>query len=404
MPEISLPAPPTFTAAPLPTFEQLPLQPELPDPLRMLDGSSVSTAEEWFARRRPELLRLFEHYMYGYAPPAPPLEFRVELASSVALGGKATLKLVTIEFVRPDGVPPIEVLVALPNTRTGPVPAFLGINFGGNHTVLADPAVPEARCHQLEAHARAARGAAAQAWNVEQVIDRGYGFVTFHPCDVKPDRPRASEGIARYFPAADERGRAYDWGALRIWAWAASRVLDYLQTDADIDARRCAIVGHSRMGKAALLACAFDRRFALALVLQAGCGGSAPSRSSVGESVAQINTGFPHWFNAEFKQFGAQPARLPFDQHCLAALVAPRPLLFANATEDSWANPPGQLAVLRAAEPVYRLLGAGGLPSEPQPAVGQRSAGKLDYFLRAGTHSMTAEDWAAFLRFADQQL
>jgi hypothetical protein len=141
----------------------------------------------------------------------------------------------------------------------------------------------------------------------------------------------------------------------------------------------------------------------------------------VGESVRQINAGFPHWFNAEFKQFGAEPARLPFDQHCLAALVAPRPLLFANAMEDSWANPPGQLAVLHAAEPVYRLLGAGGLASEPPPAaaasppsaaaasppgsaVGQRSAGKLGYFLRAGTHSMTAEDWAAFLRFADQQL
>jgi hypothetical protein len=141
-------------------------------------------------------------------------------------------------------------------------------------------------------------------------------------------------------------------------------------------------------------------------VLQAGCGGSAPSRSSVGESVRQINQGFPHWFNAEFKRFGAEPERLPFDQHCLAALLAPRPLLFANAVEDTWANPLGQLAVLRAAEPVYRLLGAGSgleLPAELPPP-GELSGGRLGYFLRAGTHSMIAEDWAAFLRFADRWL
>jgi hypothetical protein len=239
---------------------------------------------------------------------------------------------------------------------------------------------------------------------VEQIIDRGYAFATFHSCDVKPDRPRAEEGIARYLPAQDEHGRAYDWATLRIWAWAASRVLDYLHTDAAVDARRCAVVGHSRMGKAALLAAAFDPRFALALVLQAGCGGSAPSRSSVGESVRQINLGFPHWFNAEFKRFGAEPARLPFDQHCLAALLAPRPLLFANAQEDTWANPLGQLAVLRAAEPVYQLLAAEGLAPLELPALGELGGGRLGYFLRGGTHSMTAEDWAAFLRFADAWL
>src|SRR5688572_14648484 len=153
--------------ATFPPFEALPLQPELPDPLRMLDGTRVSSVEDWYARRRPELQALFEHYMYGHAPPAPPLEPRVELASSSALRGKATLKLATLELARPDGVPPIEVLIVLPNQRVRPPPVFLGINFGGNHTVLADPAVPRARCHQLDAHPLAPRGSAASAWSVE---------------------------------------------------------------------------------------------------------------------------------------------------------------------------------------------------------------------------------------------
>jgi hypothetical protein len=389
--------------SPLPDVSALPLQPGLPDPLRMLDGSSIDTREDWWTRRRPELLRSFEHYMYGYAPAPPPLEFRVESAPATALRGKATLKLVTIEFVEPDGVPPLELLLVLPKPARAPVPVFVGINFAGNHTLLADLAIPEARCHQLEAHGRAARGAAAATWSVEQIIDHGYALASFHTCDIKPDRARAGEGIQRYFSAGVERG-PYDWAALRAWAWAASRVVDYLETDADVDARRIAVVGHSRLGKAALVAGAFDPRIALTIALQSGCGGAAPSRSSVGESVRQITRAFPHWFNAEFARFAAEPARLPLDQHCLAALVAPRPLLFANAAEDTRANPVGQFEVLRAAEPVYRLLGKGGLESERMPLVGELSAGPLGYFLRAGTHSMTAEDWSGFLRFSDQHL
>jgi len=387
--------------SPLPEFSELPLQPELPDPLRMLDGLRITNHKDWWERRRPELRRLFEHYMYGYAPAPPPLEFRVESAPATALRGKATLKLVTIEFSEPEGIPPLELLLLLPKPLRGPVPVFVGINFSGNHTLLADPAVPEARCHQLEVHPRAARGAAAGAWCVEQIIDRGYGLASFHTCDVKPDRARPGEGIQHYFSAATEHG-PYDWATLRAWAWAASRVVDYLETDADVDARRIALVGHSRLGKAALVAGAFDERIALTIALQSGCGGAAPSRSSVGESVQHITSAFPYWFNAEFQKFAAEPARLPLDQHCLAALVAPRPLLFANAVDDTWANPVGQFEVLRAAAPVYQLLGAGGLQSARMPSVGELQSGSLGYFLRAGTHSMTAEDWSAFLRFADQ--
>jgi hypothetical protein len=182
------------------------------------------------------------------------------------------------------------------------------------------------------------------------------------------------------------------------------RAVDYLVTDEDIDRGRIVVVGHSRLGKTALLAAAFDERIALAIPHQAGCGGTAPSRGKVGESVKQINDGFPHWFNGAFKEFNGRPERLPFDQHCLIALVAPRPVLFTNAVKDTWANPDGQFEVLKAAEPVYKLLGAGGLESRDVPGLSKLSGGTLGYFIRPGTHSMTAEDWRVFLDYADRHL
>jgi len=136
--------------------------------------------------------------------------------------------------------------------------------------------------------------------------------------------------------------------------------------------------------------------------LQAGCGGTAPSRGKIGESVKQINDRFPHWFNAEFKKFNEQPDKLPFDQHCLVALCAPRPVLLANATEDTWANPEGQFGMLAEAEPVYRLLGEEGLPAKQMPEPGKLLDGALGYYIRPGQHSMTKGDWKVFLDFADK--
>jgi hypothetical protein len=158
------------------------------------------------------------------------------------------------------------------------------------------------------------------------------------------------------------------------------------------------------MGKTALLAAAFDDRIALAIPHQAGCGGSAPSRSKnpKAETVKRINTSFPHWFDDVFKEFNDQVERLPFDQNCLVALVAPRPVLFSNATEDQWANPDGQFDVLKAAEPVYKLLGAGGLDARAVPEPGKLVDSTLGYYIRPGKHSMTREDWKVFLDFADR--
>jgi cephalosporin-C deacetylase-like acetyl esterase len=182
------------------------------------------------------------------------------------------------------------------------------------------------------------------------------------------------------------------------------RALDYLVTDREIDRRRIAAVGHSRNGKTALLAAAFDERFAMAIPNQAGCGGTAPSRGKVGESVKAINTAFPHWFNDTFPEFNDLPELLPFDQNGLVALMAPRPVLFSNAEEDTWANPAGQFEVLKAADGVYKLLGAEGLGSSQMPGMGRLLNSRLGYFIRSGKHSMTRLDWQAYLDFADKQM
>jgi hypothetical protein len=367
------------------------------------NGQKVSSRDQWRNQRRAELKALFQHYMYGHLPPAPAkIESTIERVDKTCFGGKATKKEVAIAF-GPPGTPKLHLLLVVPNNRAKPAPVFVGPNFCGNHALVTDPSVriptgwmysgyPGVTNNQATA---AGRGQQVEVWAIEQSIDRGYAVATFYNGDVEPDRPDATDGVRARYPD-------YDWGTIAAWAWGVQRAVDYLVTDKDINAKRIAVVGHSRNGKAALVAAAFDDRIALAIPLQAGCGGTAPSRGKIGESVKQINDHFPHWFNAEFKQFNEQPDRLPFDQHCLVALCAPRPVLFANATEDTWANPPGQFEMLQAADPVYRFLGTGGLEAKQMPEPGQLIDSTLGYFIRLGKHSMTKEDWKVFLDFADK--
>ena len=401
-------------AAPdLPPVAELKAQPDLPDPLVMLNGQRVTTREQWKRKRRPELKRLFEHYMYGYAPPAPAkLDTTVERENRQFFGGKATKREVTIRF-GPQGTPPIHLLVVTPNRRSGPAPVFLGINFAGNHAAVSDPSVriPDVWMYPnypgvVENRAtEAGRGSQVDVWNVEGSIDRGYAVALFYNGDVDPDRPDFTDGVhPHYFKPGQTAPAPHDWGTVAAWAWGMQRCVDYLVTDREIDAPRIAAVGHSRNGKTALLAAALDERIALAIPHQAGCGGTAPSRGKIGESVARINTSFPHWFNDVFPQFNDQPERLPFDQHSLVALVAPRPVLFSNAADDTWANPAGQFEVLRAADTVYRFLGVEGLEAKEMPPLNRLVDSRLGYFIRPGKHSMNRQDWEAFWDFADRHL
>jgi hypothetical protein len=248
------------------------------------------------------------------------------------------------------------------------------------------------------------RGTAIDVWALEQTVDRGYAVATFYNGDVDPDRAEQRGDIYRLWRKPGDKAGPHDAATIMVWAWGLHRAVDYLVTDKDLDAKRIAVVGHSRLGKTALLAAAFDERIALAIPLQAGCGGTAPSRGKIGESVERINTSFPHWFCDAFKEFNKQPERLPFDQNGLVALCAPRPVLFSNAVEDTWANPDGQFQVLQGADGVYRFLGAGGLEAKKMPELGTLSNGTLGYYIRPGKHSMTREDWKIFCDFADRHL
>lgn len=393
----------------LPEFADLPVVEELPDPLKTLSGNVIRSSEQWRKERRPELRRLFQHYMYGYFPSRPRrVGARLEREDGAFLSGRALKREVALDLgVR--GSAPIRLMLIVPNERQRPAPVFLGLAFCGNHAVVYDPRIPLSDRWAypdkgvIENRAtEATRGSAAAVWNVEKVLERGYALATFYNGDVEPDYPDAPEGIRALSRKPGARRGKHEWGAIAAWAWGMQRAVDYLVAQPEIDPRRIAAVGHSRNGKATLLAAAFDDRIALAIPHQAGCGGTAPSRGTVGESVARINAAFPHWFCDAFKEFNDQPQRLPFDQHCLAALVAPRPLLFSNAEEDTWANPVGQFEVLRAADPVYRLLGVEGLSARQMPPSGKLVDSRLGYYIRPGKHSMTPADWDVFLDFADR--
>jgi hypothetical protein len=401
--------------ADFPDVAQLPSHPGLPDPLVLFNGERVATRQQWFDQRRPELKALFAWYMYGAAPPAPThVEGKVERTDPRAFGGKATLREVTVSFGPPD-VPKIHLLLVVPNARKGPAPVFVGMNFSGNHALVNDPAVrlptvwmyPNRPGVKGNRATDAGRGTEVDVWALEQSVDRGYAVATFYSGDIDPDRPDVREGVQPHYrkPGQTQPG-AHDWGTIAAWAWGVSRAVDYLVTDPDLDRERIAVVGHSRLGKTALLAAALDERIALAIPHQAGCGGTAPSRTDdpKAESVKRINTSFPHWFDAIFKEFNDHADRLPFDQNCLVALCAPRPVLCSNAVEDAWANPPGQFEVLKAADPVYHFLGVEGLGAKEMPAVGKLLDSRLGYYIRPGKHSMTKDDWKVFLDYADRHL
>ncbi|MBN9119792.1 MAG: acetylxylan esterase [Planctomycetes bacterium] len=401
------------TPADLPPADKLPSAAEFPDVLTMRDGTKVATKKDWEEKRRPELKELFQHYMYGRFPARPEkVTAKILFEDPKALGGKGTLREVELTFGPPEW-PKIYLLVATPNGKA-PAACFVGPNFGGNHLLAADERVriptawvPDRYPGVVKNRATAeGRGKQSDTWPLRQVVDAGYAVATFYCGDVQPDRPNVQEGMRATLPAVKGLPIPDETATIMWWAWGCHRAVDFLVTDTRIDPKRLAVAGHSRLGKTALLAGAFDDRIAVVIPHQSGCGGAGPSRSKnpKAETVKRITTSFPHWFCANFSAFGDDVTKIPFDQHGLVAICAPRPVLMTNAEEDQWANPPGQFDVLTAAAPAYKLYGDAHPVADKVPAEGKLSDARLGYFIRAGKHAMTPDDWKVYVQFADKWL
>jgi dipeptidyl aminopeptidase/acylaminoacyl peptidase len=393
-----------------PVYDEAKVPPyTLPDPLVLTDGRKVADARTWTDKRRPELLRLVAAHVYGRTPEGGPrARATVRSTDARALGGRATRTEVTLAFGAGAAERRMELLVYLPNDARRPVPVFLGLNFQGNHAVHPDPGItlstrwvaasyPGVLAHRAT---EAARGSEAKRWPIEEILGRGYGVATAYYGDLFPDHAGgAPESVLTLFPG--ERGEE-SWGAVGAWAWGLSRALDYLETVPSVDGKKVAVLGHSRLGKAALWAGAQDPRFAMVIANESGCGGAALSKRIYGETVEAITSRFPHWFAPRFARYAGREADLPVDQHELIALVAPRPVYVASAEEDRWADPKGEFLGALHADPVYRLLGAGGLPVTEMPGVDQPVHGTIGYHVRAGGHDLSAYDWRQYLAFADK--
>jgi hypothetical protein len=233
------------------------------------------------------------------------------------------------------------------------------------------------------------------------MISRGYGLATIYYNEIEPDFDGGIEfGIRSLYPkpAADE------WGAIATWAYGLSRAMDYLVTDRDVDPKRIAVMGHSRLGKTALWAGAEDTRFAMVIAAGSGEGGAALARRDYGETILLVNQRFPHWTCANYKRYSNDAGKLPFDQHELLALIAPRPLYLAAAEDDRWADPRGEFLSAIAAGPVYKLFGKQSVEGTDLPGLEKPIMNTVGFHIRPGKHEVTAYDWDRFLDFADKRL
>ncbi len=392
----------------------------LPDPLVMADGTAVTSAQQWFSNRRPQLLDIFAQQVYGRTPEAiVPLRIEQVESSANVLEGRGRREQYLLHLGEGENAIQAELLVYLPTKATpeSPVPAFLGFNFGGNHAVSPEPEIrlntgwfrdqpkgshPDNRASEQN------RGTESSRWPIATALDRGYAVATMHYGDFDPDYDDGfHNGVHALLdpPGTADPNRPPDaWGSIAAWAWGLSRGLDALERITAIDATRVAVMGHSRLGKTALWAGARDGRFALVISNDSGCGGAALSRRKYGETVARINNTFPHWFCDNFTRYNDKEAELPVDQHELIALIAPRPVLVCSAEQDLWADPRGEFLACLGADPVYRLLGLDGLAADRMPGVNQPVLSTIGYHIRPGEHDVTDRDWAIYLAFADKHL
>ena len=385
---------------------------KLPDVLTSFNGRKVKSEKVWVKKQRPEILELFTNEVYGKIPGIQAIsEVKIWETSENALNGLAIRKQLSLFFRKNDRNLEVNVLIYLPKTDQK-APVFLAYNFTGNHAVYNDPNIRLTESwvannpsvgiinNQVTEQSRAS---ASDRWPVEEIIKAGYGLVTVYYGDIDPDKNDLSDGIHPFFFEGNQvKPKSDEWGSIAAWAWGLSRVMDYLETDTLVDAKKVAVLGHSRLGKAALWAGATDQRFAMVVSNESGCGGAALSKRIFGETVQIINTSFPHWFCDNFQKYNNNEAELPVDQHMLLALIAPRPLYVASAEGDPWADPRGEFLSAKYASSVYELLGLEGLPVKEMPQVNQPVMGTIGYHVRSGKHNLTNYDWQQYILFANK--
>lgn len=356
----------------------------LPDILVTKSGKKITTAREWKIERRPEILELFRENVFGRVPATPyTRSFKVVYEDKNAMDGAATLKQVEITIKSEGKSLVIHLILFVPNRVKKPVPAFLLIdNRGPGNT---DPT----------------RKTKSEFWPAEEVIARGYAISVFSNSDVDPDNfDDFKNGIHGLLDRGIRKPDA--WGSLAAWAWGASRCMDYFETDKDINNKEVAVVGHSRGGKTALWAGAEDQRFSLVIGNESGAGGAALARRRYGETVARLNSAFPHWFCTNYKKFSGNEDAMPVDMHMLLALTAPRALYIDCASDDLWGDPRGCYLALYNALPVFQLFDKKSMvPLLMPPLNKQVFSGHTGFHIRDGVHNMLLQDWNCFMDFAD---
>ncbi len=310
---------------------ELPQIKELPNPFVFADGSPVRNKDDW-ARRRQELADLFQDYMYGHLPPKPEKMVIDCPEKSVDPENKVLIHNLELKLAQGDKTLTLHVRVAMPSDAKGPVPVIVQSSFGR-------------------------RGGAPSGKPFALYSKRGYAVAECSYNEVAIDNKDKARTVGVYQLFGDK----IDCGGLMAWAWGVSRVMDALETVERIDTKKAIVTGHSRYGKAALIAGAFDERIALTVPSHSGCAGCSPYRFIYGKSeqLHNIVGAFPYWFRPDFNQFVGKVERLPVDQHLLIALVAPRALLATEGTQDTWINPEGSQLTHVAAKKVYDFLKAG---------------------------------------------
>ena len=389
--------------------------PNLPDPLTLKDGEKVTTPDAWWTRRRPEIVEDFDREVYGRVPrDVPKVTWEVTATTRETVGDVPVVTKKLAGHVDNSSYPQISVDIQLtlttPAEAKGPVPVMMEFGFGG---FGPRPGGPGAGARAGAPAGKAGPpGDRGPGWQ-QQVLAKGWGYAIIVPNSIQADNGAGlTKGIIGLCNKGQSR-KPEDWGALRAWAWGASRALDYFETDKAVDAKQVGIEGLSRYGKAALVAMAYDRRFAIGFIGSSGEGGAKLHRRTFGELVENLTgSGEYHWMAGNFLKYGGPltPNDLPVDAHELIALCAPRPTFISYGAstgpgaEGQWVDQRGSFMAAVAAGPVFKLLGKRDLGTSEFPAVETGlTDGELAFRQHRGGHT-TGPNWPTFLAFADRYI